>query len=716
MRSTEGERRGAVQQEFTKVIMMKPGSMKRSGVHAMLLAGLMAVGGCAGVAHDPVTSAGGDQRANAQASTRSGAQPAKAGAPGEWRHYGGTLGGQKYSPLEQINASNVQQLQVAWRQSASPKEVIGEGRALVGSNYEHTPLMVDGLLYMRSDAGPLMALNPATGAVVWVDKSGALGGGRSRGIAYWSDGKSSRVYGLDGSDLVAVDARTGQRVADFGEHGRVDLKVFADPRANAPVGSFSWSSFPVVVRNTVVIAGVPRLDPKALPAGTQPALDVPGDIRGYDARTGKLMWTFHVVPREGEFGRDTWLNDSADRNGLTGAWTWLTGDDELGHVYIPTEAPSNDFFGGNRPGDNLFGNSVLCLDVATGKRVWHYQTIHHDLWDFDLPAPPMLMDITVEGRQVKALAQLSKQTYIYVLDRTTGKPVWDIPEQAVPAGRVPGEYYSPTQPIPSRPAPLELQQLTENDLIDFTPELRAQALEIFRQYESVPMYTPSPPNQEIIMLPGTTGVMNWNGAGFDPDTGMLYVPVVRNAVRTMLVNAPEGSPYAFDRKGEPLLNTNVELPYGNANPNRPLSGPDAPSRLPITKPPYGSLVALDMNRGEILWRIPLGDGPRHHPALKHLNLPALGSPARPSPLVTKSLLFIGDGKNGPGGPSRVPAWAGGKKFRALDKQTGNTLWEAQMPGGTSGAPMTYEYNGKQYIVVAIGWTDMPAEYIAFALP
>lgn len=634
---------------------------------------------------------------------------------GEWRFYGGTLGAQKYSPLDQINASNVHKLKIAWRQSASPPEVLGsDEKPMVGSNYEHTPLMVDGLLYMRSDAGPLMALDPETGKVVWTDRKASTGGGKSRGIAYWSDGKDARIFALDGSDLVAVNARTGERYSDFGEGGRVDLNVYADSRPNAPVENYSWSSFPVVVRDVVVIAGVPRVAQSKVPEGMEPSLDPPGDIRGYDVRTGKLLWTFHVVPRPGEFGYETWMNDSANVNGLAGTWSWLTGDDELGYIYIPTEAPSNDFYGGKRPGNNLFANSVLCLDVKTGKRVWHFQTIHHDLWDFDLPAPPVLMDVTVDGKRIKALAQLSKQAYVYVLDRVTGEPVWPIEERPVPRGNVPGEYYSPTQPIPTKPAPIELQQLTENDLIDFTPELRAQALEIFRKYESVPLYTPARVGREMIMLPGTTGAANWNGAGFDPETGMLYVPVIRNPVRTMLEEKKRG-PYPYDRKAEPLLATNLELPYADVNPNRPLAD-GVTSRLPITKPPYGSIVAIDMNKGEILWRIANGDGPRNHPALKHLNLPPLGTQNRASPLVTKSLLFIGEGKNGPNGPSRIPAWGGGKMFRALDKATGKTLWEMQLPGGTSGAPMTYMAGGKQYIVVAVGWTDMPAEYVALALP
>ena len=632
----------------------------------------------------------------------------------DWRYYGGTPGGTKYSALSQITADNVANLRVVWRAPAAPPEALRGRKAPVGGNFEHTPLEVGGVLYMRSETGPVVAMDAATGKVLWTDTK-ATDGGRSRGISYWTDGKDARIFSLDGSDLVAVNAKTGARYPDFGEGGKVDLAVYPDARPNSPVKSFSWSSFPLVVGNIVVIAGVPEIDREKIPAGMKPGLDAPGDIRGYDARTGKLVWTFHVIPRQGEYGYDTWKNNSADVNGLGGTWSWLTADEELGYVYIPTEASSNDFYGGHRPGDNLFADSVLCLDAKTGKRVWHFQTIHHEIWDFDNPAPPILADITVDGRKIKALAQLSKQAFVYVFDRTNGKPVWPIEEKPVPAGNIPGEHYSPTQPIPTKPGPLELQQLTEKDLIDFTPELHAQALDIFRQYKSVPIFTPASTEYEIAMMPGTTGAPNWTGAGFDPDTGMLYVPVIRNAVRTMNTKTKGNSPFEYDRKGEQMLTTNLELSYRDINPLKGVN-PGEPSRLPITKPPYGSLVAVDLNKGDIKWKVANGDGPRFHPALKPLNLPPLGSPSRPSPLVTKTLLFMGEGRDGPGGPSRVPAWAGGNKFRVYDKASGDVIREIDLGSGTSGAPITYMVNGKQYIVVAIGWHDRPAELVALALP
>jgi quinoprotein glucose dehydrogenase len=635
---------------------------------------------------------------------------------GEWRWYGGTPGGDKYSPLDQINAHNVNKLHIAWVQAAEPPEVLHGKSALVGANFEHTPLMVGGLLYMRSEAGPVVAMDPTNGKVIWVDQQ-AHGTGESRGLSYWSDGRDARIFALDGSDLIALNASTGQRYPNFGDGGRVDLRVYADPRPNSPVGGFAWSSFPVVVGDMVVIAGVPDLAEDAaskVPPGVTPALDPPSDIRGYDARSGKLVWTFHVIPRKGEYGYDTWLNNSADINGLGGAWSWLTADEELGYVYLPTEEASNDFYGGHRPGPDLFTNSVLCLDAKTGKRVWHYQIIHHDLWDFDNPTAPILTDIKVDGRRVKALVQLTKQGFAFVFDRQTGKPIWPIEERPVPQGTVPGEWYSPTQPFPTKPPALDLQGLTPDDLINFTPALRQQAMDVVKPYTLAPLYTPAALDHEIVMLPGTTGSANWPGGAFDPDSGMLYVPVVRNAVHTIMIK-PKKSRFAYDRKGEPFLSTNIELGYEGINPNKPLAGGE-PSRLPITKPPYGSLVAIDLNKGELVWRVANGDGPRYHPLLKSLDLPPLGTPSRAAPLVTKTLLFIGEGQDGPGGPVRIPTWGGGKMFRALDKKTGKVLWQMELPGGTNGGPMTYMAHGKQYIVVAVGWHDMPAELVALALP
>jgi quinoprotein glucose dehydrogenase len=665
----------------------------------------------------------------------SGTLPTFAQQTGEWPTYAGNKLAQKYSPLDQITRDNVKNLRIVWRQSVSPPEVRqARPNAPVPSEYQHTPLMVGGLLYIKTGLNSVAALDPATGKVVWAEappqdggrrgqregqagegqpagagRQGApapppaAGGGAvrpSRGLAYWTDGQDARVIAVTGRFLVALNAKTGQRYSGFGDGGQVDLAKEYDVRLTTPVGGFGWSSHPIVVRDVIVVGGGPSLAVEENAPGLVRREAPPGDIRGFDARTGKRLWSFHVVPRSGEFGYDTWLKDSAVYSGNAGTWSWLSADEELGYVYVPTEHATSDFFGGTRPGNNLFADSVLCLDAKTGKRIWHFQTIHHGIWDWDLPTAPILADITVNGRRIKAAVQLSKMAYAYVLDRETGKPVWPIEERRVPQGDAPGEWYSPTQPVPTKPPAYEMQGVTLNDLIDFTPELRQEAVKVLSKYRYGPMYLPASPKQAIIMNPGTVGGSNWNGGAFDPETGMLYVPTIR--LPTIVEVIPPRNPastVALVRKST-ALDTNLELPIGGG--------------LPILKPPYGSVVAIDLNKGDITWRVPNGNGPRDHPALKSLNLPPLGTLGRPSPLLTKTLLFIGEGMGR--GSARIPSYGGGKMFRAYDKKTGKVIWETELPGGTSGAPMTYMVNGKQYIVVGVGWEGQPAELIALALP
>ena len=376
----------------------------------------------------------------------------------------------------------------------------------------------------------------------------------------------------------------------------------------------------------------------------------------------------------------------------------MSADEELGYVYVPGEDATGDYFGGARPGNNLFSDTLVCLDARTGKRIWHFQTIHHPLWDYDLPTAPILADVTVNGRRRKVAAQLSKQGFVYVLDRETGEPIWPIEERPVPKGDTPGEWYSPTQPVPTKPPAFEMQGLTTDDLIDFTPELRKQALEVVSKYRIGPLYTPPSPNQGTIYMPGTVGGANWNGGAIDPETGILYVPSLRIPVIVELAtpkNPASNLPYVRRGSG---LDTNLQLPNG----------------LPVVKPPYGSVTAIDLNKGDLLWRVANGEGPRDHPALKGLNLPPLGTIGRPSPLVTRTLLFLGEGMGR--GAVRIPPDGGGKTFRAYDKQSGKVVWETELPGGTTGAPMTYSVNGKQFIVVAVGWEGMPAELVALSLP
>jgi quinoprotein glucose dehydrogenase len=643
-------------------------------------------------------------------STIGDAQAPSAGRPAgagnvDWPAYAGDKASTKYSALDQINADTVGKLQIAWRRSAIPEELraqFPDGAA--SANYQHTPLMIDGLLYMSSGVGAVVALDPATGKTVWFDTlppradgQPAQRGGATRGIAYWTDGKDARIVTNVGSNLVALNAKTGKRYPDFGVNGQVDLtKGF-----ERPITGWRWSSGPMVVRDVVIIAGVPAPATDILNERARAPKEMPpDDIRGYDVRTGKHLWTFHVVPRKGEPGNETWLNDSWTYSGNSGTWSLISGDEELGYVYLPTENATGDYYGGTRPGTNLYSESILCLDAKTGKRVWHFQVVHHGLWDYDLPAAPVLADITVDGRRIKALAQVTKQAFTFVLDRTNGKPVWPIDEKPVPQGNVPGEWYSPTQPIPSKPPAFDQQGVSEKDLVDFTPELKAEALKIISQYKYGPVYTPpSVLNQNglkgTIFMPGTNGGADWGGAAFDKETGILYVP--SSHLYDILALGPSQHPEST----LPLVKQQVPRMTG-------------PQGLPSPfKPPYSRLVAIDLNKGDILWSVANGDGLRNHPAFKGLNVGPVGAPSRLAALVTKSFVFMGEGSNNGVG---VPPQGGGKMFRAFDKKTGRIAWEMELPGGTTNAPMTYMVNGKQFIIVAIGGRDVPGELIALALP
>jgi quinoprotein glucose dehydrogenase len=643
-------------------------------------------------------------------------------SPGaEWRAYAGTNTSAKYSPLDQINRNTVRNLRIAWRQSATPVEARRGANAPAPTNYQSTPLMVGGLLYMSAGNGTVVALNAATGKVVWSESSpqppapaprgnfirhdepGQPGviivSGRasaSRGLAYWTDNRDARIVTVVGQSLVVLNAKTGQRYTGFGTGGYVDLTKGLDRQIEA----YRWGGPPLVVGDVIVVGGI-------LTAGGR---SQPGDVRGYDVRSGKLLWTFHTIPRPGEFGNDTWLNGSWKDAGASGVWTGMSADDELGYVYLPTESAAmqpqdGDFYGGRRPGSGLFENSLVALDAKTGKRVWHFQLIHHGLWDFDVPAAPSLLDIVVDGRKIKAIAQVTKQGLVYTFDRVTGAPVWPIEEKPVPGGNVPGEWYSPTQPYPTKPPAYEPGEVTTDELVDFTPELRQEALKIVGQYKYGSLFMP--PSVSESHPGGTRGTIQrmgtisttWNGAGVDPETGILYVPSVQNPGIIEMVKSP-------DSRNDWITNPQT-LAYGPY-----LEGPRG---LPTPfKPPYGRFTAIDMNKGTILWSVPNGNGPRDHPAIKHLKLPPLGQGGRASPLVTKTMVFLGEGGND--GVAGLPPGGGGKMFRAYDKTSGKVLWEMELPGGTTGEPMTYLANGKQYIVVAVGWKDTPGELIALAVP
>ena len=634
--------------------------------------------------------------------------PVAGAQTGEWRAYSADAAGTKYSPLDQITADNAGDLRVVWRQSTIPDAIRQGSTVRAPAVVQNTPLMADGRLYVSTALGTVAALDATTGEVVWFDPlpdGVTRRGSSSRGVAYWGggDGDDARVIAVVGSTLVALHARTGARFPDFGVEGEVDLTQGYDTRT---VTQFAWRSAPLVV-NDVVIVGSAITDfiNETMPARKEMP---PGDVRGFDVRTGEQLWIFHTVPQEGEVGNETWLTStdedraSWEYTGNTNMWAWPSADEELGYVYLPLSTPTNDYYGGHRPGDNLFAESLVCLDARTGERIWHFQAVHHGVWDYDFPAAPNLVDITVDGREIKAIAIVSKQGFTYVFDRVTGEPVWPIEERTVPAGNVPGEWYSPTQPFPTKPPPFEQQGVTVDDLIDFTPALRREAEEILAGYVSGRLFTPPTLIDErpggtrgTIQAPGLVGGADWSGAAIDPESGTLYVPTVRTPVVVGLT-----------RSEHPRSNVDFVM--------QALDIAEGPQGLPLLKPPYGSLVAVDLNAGEILWRVANGDGPRDHPALRDLDLPPLGQASRVSPLVTSTLVFLGEGVDR--GMVLLPENVGGKLFKAYDKATGAVVAEIELPGGASGAPISYMADGRQFIVMPIGWSGMTSEWVALALP
>ena len=630
-----------------------------------------------------------------------GPAPAQYGAAdGEWRFYAGDGGHTQYTALDQIDASNVSDLEVAWRWQAENSA----DRPFF--NFESTPIMIGGVLYTSTGASEVAAVDAATGETIWLytprPKPGAEDDpsrrpqGSGRGVAYWTDGERETIFhNVSDGRLLALDAKTGRPVEGFGDGGFVDLSRDID-RPGAQVRCISTP----IVSNDVVVAQV-------VPTGDSGYEATPGHIRGYDVRTGERLWIFHVVPQGDDFGVDTWQDESWRYTGHSGVWTQLTVDEELGYLYLPTEIATNDWYGGHRPGDNLFAESIVCLDIRTGERIWHYQLIHHGIWDYDNPSPPTLLDVTHDGRRIKAVAVVTKQGHTYVFDREDGTPLWPIIEMPVPQSDVPGERTSLTQPIPSRPAPFERQGFTVDDLIDFTPELKAEAMEIAANYRMGPLYTPpsliDDPSgtRGTLVLPGWGGGSNWPGAGVDVETGVLYVPSL--TVPIVVALAP----------GDP----------GGTNPDYIQVGPiypPGPRGLPLVKPPWGRITAIDLDSGDHLWMTPLGGAPREvreHPDLQGLGLDfsTMGQNARVGALITRTLLFMGEGGGVRGGvASRYGA--GGPTFRAYDKRTGAVVAEITLPANPTGGPMSYLVDGKQYIVVAAATLETPAELIALSLP
>ena len=641
----------------------------------------------------------------------------------DWTTYGGDLASRRYRPYTQITGDNFKNLEIAWRFKA---DALGPRPEF---NFQATPLVVNGVLYTpfgtRRD---VVALDAATGEMLWMHREdeGKRGDAAprklsGRGVAYWTDGRDSRiVYVTPGYQLVALDAKTGLRVESFGTKGIVDLKKDDDQIVDLETGEIGLHATPIIAKDVIVVGAA------HLPGGApKNKVHEKGFIRGFDAKTGKRLWTFHTIPEDGEFGRDTWEKDAATYTGNAGVWAQMSVDEELGLVYLPVEMPTGDYYGGHRPGAGLFGESLVAVDIKTGKRRWHYQLVHHGIWDFDIPAAPILADITVDGRRIKAIAQPTKQNWLYVFNRETGEPVWPIEERRVPAGDVPGEWYSPTQPHVTKPPAYDLQGIGVDDLIDFTPALRAEATRIVSRYKMGPLFTPPPVSKwegplGLLMIPSSTGGTNWPGGALDPETNLLYVYSFRNPSVIGLVPGPKPQEFAYVSgvAPDPSAPPPAAAPTTAAAPAP--AGEAAGTAvtvqgLPLLKPPYGTISAIDLNRGAIAWQVAHGETPdaiKNNPALKGLNIPRTGrANGRIGVLVTRTLVIAGEP-----GFGTTPSGQRGAMLRAYDKTTGIEAGAVYMPAPQTGSPMTYMLNGRQFLVVPISGAGYSAELLAFALP
>jgi quinoprotein glucose dehydrogenase len=683
---------------------------------------------------------------------------------GEWRAYGAEPGSTKYSPLDQINKDNAKTLRIAWRfktDNLGPR---------ADFNMEATPLMVNGVLYSQAGARrSVVALDPTTGEQLWMwrmdeGKRGANAPrqGSGRGVAYWTDGRGDeRIYTVTpGYQLVALNAKTGIPIAAFGVKGVVDLKQGDDQVMDLDTADIGLNSGPVVGNNTVVVGAA------HLPGGSPKTKEnVKGYIRGFDVRTGKRLWIFHTIPQPGEQGNETWENDSWSYTGNAGNWAPITIDETLNRVYLTVESGTGDYYGGHRPGANLFTDSIVSLDLTTGKRYWYFQMVHHDIWDWDVPNPSILMDITVNGKAIKAVAVPSKQSFLYTFDRVTGEPVWPIVETPVPKGTLPGEYYSPTQPIPSKPAPYDRQGFREEDLLDWTPEIKAEALRVLNLYKwsGSPFEPPAERGVDgkagSLQMPGNNGGSNWEGGCFDPETGMLYIWSSTQYNRRSMVHDPSRSNMNYidgggggegagggggaaaaggggrggGRGGAAGAGSGAPAGRGGAEPGAAQGGapgagaagaanqgagaaaPTTAFGLQIVKPPYGRITAINMNTGEHVWMQAIGNTPdtiKNHPMLKGVTIPArTGRPGRLGTMVTKTLLWAGER-----GPLDTVNGQQVSWFRSYDKMTGDIVSELQIPANTTNVPMTYMAGGKQYIVIAVAAPGKPAELLGLALP
>ena len=618
---------------------------------------------------------------------------------GEWRSYGADLASTKYAPLDQINRSNVNTLQTAWRWASIDNPILA-ARGLWTWKNEATPLMVDGVLYTSTSLSQVAAIDARTGTTLWgFDPEMYVWGAPTnhgfvhRGVAYWEDGEDRRIFiGTGDAYLIALDAATGQPIQTFGDDGRIDLTKGLRRAINR---RFYGVSSPPILCNDVVIVGSSILD---YPAVREMP---PGDVRGFDARTGELRWIFESIPQALDEGFETWEQQSWEHSGNTNVWPPMSCDAALGMVYLPFGTPNNDYYGGHRPGDNLYAESLVAVDAATGDKVWHYQLVHHGIWDYDLPAAPNLVDITVDGQPIQAVVQVAKHGFAFVFDRATGEPVWPIEERPAPQSTISGEQTSPTQPVPTKPLPFDQQGMTEDDLIDFTTALRNEARTIMNRFTHGPLFTP-PVGGGTIHLPGVAGSASWSGAAVDSEKGILYVPSITSPFILRIQFAADNPHYDYTGYFE--------------------YGPIGPQGLPLMKPPYGRITAIDLNTGEHLWMSPVGEGPRNHAAIRHLNLPRLGWDRRIFPLLTQSLLFAGQegltwsrGDSPIGAASETNSRNADPYLRVFDPDTGEELAQIPLPGNATGAPITYMVAGQQYIVVPIGGASQPAELVALTL-
>ena len=651
--------------------------------------------------------------------------PAASGPSIGWTTYGANLASHRYSPADQITKDNFNRLGIAWRLKT---DFLGPRPDTL---YSATPLVVDRTLYTTAGMRrAVIALDAVTGEMRWMhaEDEGLRGqnaprNGAGRGLAYWASGNDRRIiYVTPGYRLLALDARTGNLIPSFGNGGSVDLKLEANQEVDLDTAELGLNATPLVVGDVVVVGVAHR-------AGTAPRTmrNAKGMVRGYDVRTGKRLWIFNTLPRKGEFGYETWLENSAEYNGNTGVWAQMSADAELGLVYVPVEMPTGDYYGGHRPGDNLFGDSLVALDVKTGKRRWHYQTVHHDVWDWDLACAPMLFDMQVNGKTVKAIAQPTKHAFLFVFNRETGQPIWPIEERPVPQSDVPKERTSPTQPFPTKPLPFDRQGITENDLLDLTPALKAEAIEVAKRYKMGPLFTPPVVSSldgplGTLTLPSEVGGSNWPGGSFDPSNNYLYIHSHAQVYVNAVVPATPGQ--------SDMSYVGGQARGGGAGGAARGAGPAPAGRgagaggggrgatvqgLPLIKPPYDQITAYDMNSGEIVWQKTHSSTPddiRNHQALKGLTLPRLGQPGRTfiGVLTTRNLVIAGEGG--------VHTNAAGRRvalLRAYDKATGADVGEVEMPAKQTGSPMSYQVDGRQFIVIAVSGND-GAELLAYALP